>query len=233
MDPELLQVLGYIFELIGFLAGIIIAVAVLKRDSEYAGNRMMALAAILIGMYPGGILIYDIIGTDLVIEIFLRVAIISMLFGGLSLFITMQIMVHSSAWLKFKERYVPYTIGLIVFAVWIIITDFITIIHTTGTVNTQTDPLPLMLMVLVIVFFLLLTMFDLYLHGIKKAQGVQKKKMTIFFSGLAICFLAIILTVASNLTSNVDLGAILDVFFFMVLAIGMVVMMLGFVGQKD
>ena len=65
MALQFLQLLGFIFEGIGLIAGITIATVVMKKDSKYIGNRLMAAAMILLGVYMGSILTYDIYISDI------------------------------------------------------------------------------------------------------------------------------------------------------------------------
>jgi hypothetical protein len=226
------QLLGYIFEGIGLASGIIIASIVMKKDSKYIGNRLMAAAMILIGVYMGAILIYDILypifKIDLIIQIFYRICVIAMFYGTMFLFFSVNVMSRSSSWYS-KKNTIPYVVLIFIYAVSICFIHFLEILPG-DQVNTRTSPMyPLYILIVGVMYFIIFSMVNLYRFGIRKSEGVRKKKMVTFFSGLSISLLAVLINVLSNVLSD-PLG-ILDVLFFGVLAAAMVVMTFGFVGK--
>jgi hypothetical protein len=234
MIQDILQILGFVFEGIGLLAGVTIAILVMKRDSRYIGNQLMAAAMILLGVYMGSILTYDILfpifqTQEWIVQVFYRICVIALFFGTMFLFFTIQVMCQSSAWLT-KKNTIPYVIIILAYSIAIWFIDFLEIV-TGEQVNTKTsNMIPLYILIAGVVYLIVFSMIGLYRYGIRKSDGIKKKKMIIFFSGLAISMLAIIINVMSNILAD-PLG-ILDVIFFGTLAIAMVVMTFGFIGKQ-
>ncbi|MBD3353212.1 MAG: hypothetical protein GF364_17160 [Candidatus Lokiarchaeota archaeon] len=223
----MLQQLGWFFEALGTLAGIIAAVFVLRKNKRYIGNILMAISLILISSYIGAILIYDLALNAIVIQILYRIAISSLLVGTMLLYFTMQIMVHSSTWLDNKKKIIPWIIAVIGFIIWIIIDEVVDIVDI-ETANTQIRLMPLLVLVLFILVFLITSIVDLYLHGIRKIKRERKMHMIIFLTGLIICLISIGISIASQIVSDVETGQLLDVIFFAVLSLGMIVVAIGF-----
>ncbi len=227
----MLQELGYIFELLGTIAGFLMAFYVLRQNKKYIGNQLMAASTIFISFYIGSIFIYDVVATELAVQIFYRIALISIMLGASFMYFTMQVMVHSSSWLRKRYNYIVPILIIIGFAIYLILTDFITIINL-DMVDTQIDLIPLATVSLWVLVFLIASIVDLYLHGLRHAKGKTKKNMTIFMAGLLINLLAIVFTIIANLITNPEVGTLLDVLFFLTLAIGMGVMTFGFVKKR-
>ena len=228
------QILGFIFEGIGLIAGLTIAVLVLRKDSKYMGNRLMAISMILFGFYMGFILTYDIFypifQQDWLIEVFFRLCLISIIFGSVFLFFTIEVMCKSSVWLTFK-RVIPYVLVLTAYSIWIWFYDFITIISG-DQVNTQAEMIPtLLLLILGVLYFIIQSIVGIYRFGIRKTEGDRKKKMMTFFMGLIISLAAIIINVLSNILD--DPIGVLDVIFFGTLALAMVIMALGLTRKPE
>lgn len=234
MALQVLQLLGFIFEGIGLVAGVTIASLVMKKDSKYIGNQLMAAAMILLGVYMGSILIYDILfpifpSQDWIVQVFYRICVIGLFFGTMFLFFTIKVMCQSSAWLT-KKNTIPYAVIILAYSIAIWFIDFLEILPG-DQVNTQTKiMIPLYVLIAGVAYFIIFSMIGLYRFGISKSEGTKKKKMVTFFSGLAVSMLAIVINVLSNLLAD-PLG-ILDVLFFGTLAIAMVVMTFGFVGRQ-
>ena len=233
MALEFLQILGYIFEGIGLISGVIIATIVMRRDPRYLGNKLMATSTILLGVYMGSILAYDILypifQIALIIQILYRVCVIALFLGTMFLFFTINVMSRSSAWFT-KKNTIPYAVIIFVYGVSIFFIDFLEILPG-DQVNTRTsNMIPLYILIAGVVYFIVFSMVGLYKYGISKSEGVRKKKMITFFSGLAVSMLAVIINILSNILPD-PLG-VLDVVFFGVLATAMVVMTFGFVGKQ-
>ena len=139
-------------------------------------------------------------------------------------------MSQSSAWLT-KRNTIPYAVIILAYSVAIWFIDFLDILPGEQ-VNTQTsNMIPLYILIAGVVYFIGYSMIGLYVYGIRKTDGLKKKKMTIFFTGLAISMIAVVINVLSNLLAD-PLG-ILDVFFFGILAISMIFMVFGFIGHQN
>ena len=227
-----LQIMGFLSEGLGTLAAIIMATLVLRKDPSYVGNRLMAAASIGIGGYMGFILWYDLFPSPLSVQVLLRLALISILFGTLFLYFTMQVMVHSSAWLDNKMNIIPGIVYMTALSTAIVFLRFITIVDL-EVVNTQIDMLPLAIIIASTLLFLLITAFDLYYHGIRHVQGQQRKNMMTFFIGLLTAIGSIILTIIANILEDQAIGAVFDVLFFSTLAVAIVLMAIGFGGKSS
>jgi len=234
MIQQVLQILGFIFEGIGLVAGVTIASIVMKKDSRYIGNQMMAAAMILLGIYMGSILTYDILfpffqTQEWIVQVFYRIGVIALFFGTMFLFFTIQVMCQSSAWLTLKHT-LPYAIGILAYSIAIWFIDFLEIVSG-DQVNTQAKiMIPLYILIVGVLYFIIFSMIGLYRYGIRRSEGSRKRKMTNFFIGLVISLLAIVINVLSNLLED-PLG-ILDSIFFGTLAIAMIVMTFGFIGSQ-
>ena len=235
MVQQVLQILGFIFEGIGLAGGVTIASIVMKKDSRYVGNQLMAASMILLGIYMGSILTYDILfpifqSQEWIVQVFYRIALVALFFGTMFLFFTIQVMCQSSAWLT-KRNTIPYAVIIAAFSITICFIDFLTIVSG-DQVNTRvTNMIPLYILIAGVVYFITFSMIGLYRYGISKSDGIRKKKMTLFFTGLAISMGSIIINVLSNILAD-PLG-VLDVLFFGTLAIAMIVMTFGFVGRQS
>ncbi len=223
-----LQWLGYVFEAIGFISGLIMAYFVIKQNPKYIGNKLMALSALGIAGYIGGIFLYDVIATERAIQILYRIAMPFILIGAISMYYTMQIMVHSSSWLRQTWKKIVPVLIIGAFTVYISIADVIEV-NSLEVVDTTLDLFPLLFVSFWVLGLILASIIDLYLHGIRKMKGQSKKHMLIFMAGLIINLFALILTVISNLISNAEIAAIFDVLFFLVLAIGTGFMSFSFI----
>jgi len=117
------------------------------------------------------------------------------------------------------------------YSIWIWFVDFLEIVSG-DQVNTQTkDMIPLLILIAGVAYFILESIYGLYIYGMRRTTGVRRKKMNTFFIGLVISMVAIVINVLSNLLED-PLG-ILDVTFFGTLAIAMIFMMAGFVGEAQ
>jgi hypothetical protein len=214
----------YVIESISAMAGIVSALFVIKKNPKYLGNQLLSLGVLFLGLYAVCILIYDIVRTSLTIQIFLRVAMILIILGCCFLYFTMQVAVHSSKWMELKIRWMIPLLLIIIYAIWISVHDFIRIISL-ETVNTQTELLPLIILVLGVITFLIMSIRNLWKYGVKKTTGVLQKQMKITFTGLIAGLIAVVWNIISNVVED---GAIFDVFFYLTLAITMILLAYGF-----
>lgn len=219
--------IGYIAEAIGTLAAWFSAYLVYRKNKEFIGNRLLSLSMVLIGTYIGSILAYDLIHTELAIQIFYRIAISGLLLGVILLYFSMQIMVHSSAWLE-NKKIIRSLLGFwLIYTIIIVFADVVDIVEVFP-VNTQMNLPLLMIIVVAIILVIITTILDLYLHGIKHAEKNQRANRWIFLLGLIIALLSVFLSILSSVVEDEFTGFILDLFTFSVLALSQVVMALGF-----
>lgn len=219
----MLEWLEYIFEGIAALASFLSAIVVLRKNSKYIGNRLMFATFFLFGTYISSLLTYGIIKTELIIHILFRVGINCLLYGMLFLFFTMQVMVHSSAWITNKNHVFPFIIPAGVWSIWTIFAHLD--ILSTDPVNTSMALAPLIFLILSSFGLLISSLISLYKHGIKETKGEDRKKMQIFMVGLGINLVALLISLAAQLESE---GILMDIIFFVVLAAGQVIIAYGF-----
>ncbi|MHA1520608.1 MAG: hypothetical protein ACTSRK_10545 [Promethearchaeota archaeon] len=213
------------FEIAAFVVGIISALAILKKDPQRLANRFLATGVFLIGFYTLCIFIYDIIGTLLAIDVFLRMGMISLLFGDLFLFYTMLIMMKSTE--TFKRMKIPY-INLAICvgtSIYFIVTDFVHQTESTiGNVNIQIDMIPLSLIILILFYLTISCVIITFRFGLNKMDKSTPgySKLVSFAVGLFVFLLALIINIVSQITSNDVIGAIFDALTFATLLIGLV-----------
>jgi hypothetical protein len=228
------QILAYIFELITTIAGLTGAYFILKRDRKYAGNRWMAAGVGFIAIYTLFIFLYDVFSYYWTIQIFLRIGMICVLFGGMALYFTIKVLMFSSKIFLLKRNWLPY---FTIFAVYVIYLVFFTptfiVIRSYEPVDVQINLIPLLLLIVQLLFYLGFSMYYLIFSGIKQSSGQTKKKLTIFTAGLSSTLIAIFINIASQIVSGLILGQISDVIYFAVLAVSISTMTFGFLLKKD
>jgi hypothetical protein len=227
-----LQYIGYIAEAIGTIAAYFAAYKVYKKNSQYIGNKLMALSIGFIGTYIGSILVYDLIRQALIIQIFYRIGISSLLLGTILLYFSMEVLVHSSVWLKKKVLIISLLVFWIIYTIFICVSDIITIIDI-SVANTQMDMIPLLILAVSLLFLLITSILDLYLHGFRKAEGSHKKNMLLFLVGLLVALGGLFISVGSSLTEDENIGFIMDILFFSILAFSQVLIARGFYRKTE
>ncbi len=210
-------------EIAGFVVGVISALAILKKDNTRMANRFLATGVFLIGLYTLCIFIYDIIGTVLAINVFLRIGMISLLFGDLFIYYTMLIMMRST--MTFKKMKITY-INLAICvgtSIYFIIDDFITQTESTiGNVNIQIDMIPLALIILILFYLTISCVIITFRFGLNKMDKTSPgyPKLVSFVVGLFLFMITLVINIVSQITSNDVVGAIFDALTFAVLLIG-------------
>ncbi len=225
---DLLGILGFISELIIAGAGFAITIFTLQKDPKSTPHRLLAFSTALIGFYGASIFIYDVTGIAELVKFFLRLGIFTLFLGVIFLFFTFQVIVHTKEWLKPKRNTWPFIIGVVIYAIVFYAWDgAVVILRTTPVVDTQVAISMIAILGISLLLLLLVTMNNLYRFGIKPSEGIKRRKMEIAFIGFSICLVALFVNVASNL---VDVGGLLDIAFFLILACGMTVIAYGFIG---
>jgi len=229
---EYLQILGIIFELLTTIAGFVSTYLILKRNPKYIGNRMMATSTTLMGLYTLFILFYDLVAEVWAIQVFLRAAMISILFVGVFVFYTIQILVFSSKNLMKKRNWVPFLLASLGYSVYLIFEqNFITILSI-DPVNVSINMLPLLILIAQLLFYVLFSLFFLVKNGIMQSTGQTKKKITIYTLGLSLTLIAIVINIISQLVAA-DMGEILDVVYFAIIWLSVTIMSIGFLLKQD
>lgn len=227
-----IQTLGYIFEAVAIVSGIIAAIMALKRDPSYRANQLMFISMIFISLYVSLIMLYDVVffqtGNPSIIFFSYPQAIISIVGASIFLYLTMQTIIKSSHWLSIWWHWGIHVIILVVFGVILNLVDFITINTESEAVDTQISLWVMGVVVLLILFYLTRSIWITYAHGIKKSTENSKKKLWIFEVGLLVDYLAIFVNVFSQITTSVQTGQILDVVFFGLIAVGNILYSISF-----
>lgn len=234
LDPisASLQILGMIAEGGTTIIALIMVFFILKKNAKYLGNRLMAIAAGLIGAYTFFILLYDLIQKNWAIQIFLRLAIISILNATLFIFFAMQVMVNSSHWFEVKSRWIPFILVIVGYSLFLIIDQtWITVVSETP-VNTQISLIQLGIAVVIILTFLIMSLILLYIFGLKKVDRTHRIRMQLFAVGILVSIIAIGTNIASQVVTNELVARILDVTFFSILAIAIFVQSLAFIRKE-
>ena len=219
--------LSYTFEIIAIIAAFYSTYRILKRKSKLLCSNLMAVGTIFIGLYVSFVFLYDVIQTLWSIEIFLRIAMISILTATLFFFYSMNCMVSSSSWFQDKIKWVPYIIVIIGYTIYLILAPLVDVVST-DPLNISISLLPLAIMVIMMFHFLGASLSKLFRFGIKKTEGLSQKKMKIFAFGMILSVISIFINVASQIFSDSTAGEILDVVFFFSLACSVVVIAFGF-----
>jgi hypothetical protein len=218
---------SFVFEGLGFVIGFVLAIKIYQKDPTYLGNKLLAVANLGIATYLGSILFYDLVAQEWAIQVFLRVGLVSIMVAAAYIFFAFQVVVHSSHWWK-KKRTIYLLHGLIaVYAAWIALADFITVVALEPVVDSTMDLPELVVLVVVVLGLLFHTAWDLYDVGIKNAIGAMRDKMKLVFTGLCVIIGNIFVNVASMLAGPV-VGPYLDLAFFALFSVGLVFMYIGF-----
>jgi glycosyltransferase involved in cell wall biosynthesis len=217
------------------IGGIVSALLILKRNRSYLANRLMASAILLFASYAMGIFVYSIIKTNWSVQIFLRISMLAAIVGTAMLYFSIHCIVNSSAWFKMYQRWVPYVLIIVGYAVYICVTDIIEFEESpSGGINARTDLLPTALMGILMLYFLGASMNFIRKYGIKKTSGIHKQKMKIFSLGLFIGILSILVSILSQMPFfSTEIERILDQSFFLILAISLLIVTYGFLKKSS
>ncbi|MCP4763781.1 MAG: hypothetical protein GY870_18565 [archaeon] len=229
------ELITYIFEFIAMGVSFFVAFLLFKKskDSQVSlGQKFLAIALFLVGNYALSTIIYSLIGQEWAILVFLRVGFISILISVVFLFYTMQILIHSSSWIKTNQKLVIITIIIaIIISLIMIIIPFIQV-NDAATADTLFSPeYPFYAFALFVAFMLIYSAFVLYKFGISKNTGEKKKNMQNFFIGLLFVIGALIVDVIGNFFNELEI--LFDTLLFAVLSIGVIFTAIAFFGGKE
>jgi len=234
------------FEGITTAIGFILAIVVYLRSRKNLPNIYLATAFLCFALYTGGVLIYDIIVTgpslDIFILIFIRVSLISIVFAGLFLFFSMQGQAHSRMWYTFKKNTYPWIGIVIAYAIFLIVwtrplfsSDWI-IIESYQPVDTRLNLIALIPLITLLVIFLVSSTITLYNYGVKKTEGLRKSNMKRFLIGVLVALGGTFVNVMGQLpiygTLQNTISGILDLVFFAIIAMSIIVMFAGLAVQS-
>jgi hypothetical protein len=221
-----------------------LAIVVYLRSRKNLPNIYMATAFLGFSLYTGGVLIYDIFAVDssgnILIDIFIRMSLVSILFGGMFLFFAMMGQGHSRMWYTFKKNTLPwygivsaYSLVLIVWNRYIFGSDWVTVLSYQPVDTKLTIFVLIPLIILLFIFFITST-FVIYTYGVKKTEGLRKHNMQRFLTGILIAIGGIVINVLGQLSfiGDIEVGTItvsqiLDLAFFAIIAISVIIMFTG------
>ena len=237
------------FEGITTIVCITLAIVVYLRSRKNLPNIYMATAFLLFGIYTGGVLVYDIFAMgpsgDIIIAIFIRVSLVSILFGGMFLFFAMQGQGHSRMWYSFKKNTLPWFGIVSVYSLFLLIwnhyifggivtrSDWVTVLSYQP-VDTQLYIFVLIPLIILLFVFLISSTLTIYTYGVKKTEGLRKHNMQRFLAGILIAICGVIINVLGQIPpiggislGTITLSQILDLVFFAVIAVSVIVMFTG------
>ena len=235
VSSSFLQVLGIILEVGICLVGMLATYLILRKNPRYLGNQIMASSTFGLALYALFILLYDLIATAWAIMVFYRIALSMILAAVTAIFFSMKVIVESTKWFQFTKNWLPYVIWWAGFTLYMIIDqNFIRIIES-DVVNTQISIIPLAVMLGSILALLFYSMFTLYTQGIKNTSGISQARMKRFGAGLLVNMLALFVNIPGQLVSDPEVGAILDMLFFLTMFIAVIVLTSSFLmkGEDD
>ena len=157
MEP--LQLIGYLIEGITIIAGSTSVYLIIKKNRAYFGNVMMASSIACITLYMLCITIYDIFlpitHEDVLVYIFLPLAIWAIVGAGMFMFFTMMVMIKGEHWVKDIKKIIWFILPVIAFGIFILVkgSDLIEI-NDYEFVDTSTSLIVLILMGVLLLFFI-------------------------------------------------------------------------------
>lgn len=229
VQVQALQIIGYIFEIIAIVAGLLTATYIFVKRAKYLGNIFMGLGNLFIGVYVLFILLYDYIGEAWAILTFLPIAMCCIMLGTMFVFFSMMCFVNSDKWFKIWYHWLPFIAISAAYSIYILTNQTFIEILDTELVNTKLDLIPLAILVVILLFYLGSSEYLVVVHGIKKTTGSSKQKMKRFSGGIIVGIIAILINILSQILANETIGTSLDVLFFATLAICVILLTLAII----
>ncbi len=226
----MIEYIVFILQIVLFSGAFLISYALLKKNREYLGNKTLASTLALVGIYAFFTFIYKALNDAELLQYAIRIALISLTFALFLLFLTIQIIVHSTRVIKIHwlKMVVLFIIGLCI-AVAMIISEWISVVGD----NIDTMEYVGNIFIIFAIYIgtiLIYSMYILYFEGIKKNEGETKTHMISFFLGLGWMLLGLIIEgIGANIEGNCDL---FDLLLFLFLSIGVIFMSRAFFNKK-
>jgi hypothetical protein len=224
-----LQTIGYIIEAITILAGVISIYYVLRRNRKYLGNVMMASSIGCVTLYIFSITVYDIFlpitENEIWVDIFLPIAMFAIVSAGMFMFFTMMTMTKGAWWVKNLKKSGIYIAVVAAWGIFILSQGWKYIwVDDYEIVDTGQNLFLKIILGVVLLFFIVGSIILTYKSGIKKTDGITKKKLIRFEIGLCIMLFALIFNIVKGFVGGgPNVGGILDMIYFGILAGGTVV----------
>ncbi len=215
------KIIGLIIEITALVFGIWIPIKLMKKNPDFLGSKLLAASIAFKGMFALSTLIYDLWATDLAVQIFLRTTLISLVLSVMLLFFAMQVVVKSGTVFLSNKKLI-YSTSIVTFVVVFILifVDYITVTSLEPIVNSDFDTWVSITFMLYILIALISTLVPIYKFGIKKMEGLNKKRLQMFFLGSVCDLIAVFAEILGNFTKY---GAYLKMVTFGFIALGMIV----------
>lgn len=232
------------FEGITTTVCLVLAIIVFLRSRKNLPNIYMASSFLCFALYTGGVLVYDIFATgpsgDIFIDIFIRLSLVSILFASMFLYFAMMGQGHSRMWYTFKKNTYPwmgivtaYSLFLVIWNHWFFGSDWVGILSYQP-VDTSLMIFVLIPLIVLLFIFLISSTSVIYNYGVRKTEGLRKHNMQRFLVGILIAVGGAIINVLGQippigevLLGSITLSQILDLVFFAVIAVSVIVMFTG------
>ncbi len=226
------EIITYVFEFITFIFSFFTSFLLIKqskRSQVPLGTKFLAIGNGSLGIYALSTIIYSLIGVEWVVIVFLKLGMIAILIGILFLFYTMQVLIHSSNWVKTHKIgfWGSFIIALVIVMV-LIFTNYI-IVNDATTADTHFEPVPYYMFALFVAITLIYSTISIYQFGIKKNNGEPKKNMQYFFIGLLFLIGGLLIDVLGNFIEN---EVLFDTLLFAFLSVGIIFITRAFIGKK-
>ena len=161
------------------------------------------------------------------------------------LFFAMQGQGHSRMWYSFKKNTLPWFGIVSVYSLFLLIwnhyifggivtrSDWVTVLSYQP-VDTQLYIFVLIPLIILLFVFLISSTLTIYTYGVKKTEGLRKHNMQRFLAGILIAICGVIINVLGQIPpiggislGTITLSQILDLVFFAVIAVSVIVMFTG------
>jgi hypothetical protein len=208
---------------IGATICFIIAGIVLFRDRTYKANQFFALAFFFYGWFMFAPFLYDLFATELMIQIFFRVSLISGLMGSCWLYLSMKILTESE--LGISNRFIWSFFGFsAIFGIIIISIPGVVTIIGYNPVNTITyfPALVVLALYVIIVYMITIRQIIVVRKHISK-DNPMNKRLTYAIIGMIVIISSIIFQGIGSITELM----IFDILFYAVLNIGVFLLALS------
>ena len=135
----MVNILSLIFEIIPTILGVFGAIILLKKNSKYLANRLMAIGTFFIGCYSFFIFLYDLLEMEWAILLFLPIAMSFILLGTMSIYFAILVISRTSSIFKNKWRWVPFLVVSILYSIYFNVNPSIITIKSMDPVDSSVD----------------------------------------------------------------------------------------------
>jgi len=207
------------------ITGFITAANAYRKDKTFLGNKLLMGAMLMVGMYGIFVVIEQGTMNEALSNIFGPLEYVSLLFGIIFLYLTMNVIINSSKWLE-RNFIVWFLFAYaIAFSITIYAWEPAFEVIVTNRTDIKIHPIMLAFFGGMILFVLIYSIFVTYGKGVRNAEGELRKKMIMASLGFVLCIASLILEVLNTFYPE---GDWMDVLFFIVFAAAMLFLGTGF-----